>query len=93
MIASYYSCSMTISLGWNEFVQGMRFSFYPSDLETSLIKGLVFGVVIVMSGAFFGLNSQRGAKGVGAATTSAVVWASVSIFVLDYLISAILFYV
>jgi phospholipid/cholesterol/gamma-HCH transport system permease protein len=93
IIASYYSCHMTISLSWNEFVQGMRYSFYPSDLETSLIKGFVFGIVIVISGSFFGLNSQRGAKGVGTAATMAVVWASIAVFVLDYLISAILFYI
>ncbi len=93
MIASYYSCHMTIGLSWNEFVQGMRYSFYPGDLDTSLIKGFVFGIVIVTSGSFFGLNSERGAKGVGKAATQAVVWASVSVFVLDYLISAILFYI
>jgi len=92
IIASYFSCHMTIGLSWNEFVQGMRYSFYASDLETSLIKGFVCGIVIVISGSFFGLNSQRGAKGVGTAATQAVVWASVSVFILDYLISAILFY-
>jgi phospholipid/cholesterol/gamma-HCH transport system permease protein len=93
MIASYFSCHMTINLTWNEFVQGMRYSFYAGDLDTSLIKGFVFGIVIVLSGSFFGLNSQRGAKGVGTAATRAVVWASVSVFILDYLISAILFYI
>jgi phospholipid/cholesterol/gamma-HCH transport system permease protein len=93
MIMSYFSCHMTINLTWNEYVQGMRYSFYPGDLDTSLIKGLVFGIVIVISGSFFGLNSERGAKGVGKAATQAVVWASVSVFVLDYLISAILFYI
>lgn len=93
MAASFVSCHMTIDLSWNAFVQGMRFSFHLGDLEASLIKAFVFGIVIVMSGSFFGLNSQRGAKGVGTAATMAVVWASVSVFVLDYLISAILFYV
>ncbi len=93
MIASYYSCHMTIGLSWNEFVQGMRYSFYPGDLVTSLVKGFVFGIVIALSGSFFGLNSQRGAKGVGTAATQAVVWSSVSVFILDYLISATLFYI
>ncbi len=93
MVASFFSCHMTIDLSWNGFVQGMRSSFYLGDLEASLIKAFVFGIVIVMSGSYFGLNSQRGAKGVGNAATMAVVWASVSVFVLDYLISAILFYV
>ena len=93
ILSSYFSCHITINLSWNEFVQGMRYSFYVSDLETSLIKSLVFGIVLVMLGSYFGLNSQRGAKGVGTATTLAVVWASVSVFVLDYVVSAILFYV
>ncbi len=92
ILLSYVSCNMTIHITWNEFVQGMRYSFYVSDLMTSLIKSLVFGVVLISLGAYFGLNCQRGAKGVGSATTLAVVWASVSVFVLDYVISTIVFY-
>ena len=89
----YYSCHMTISLSWNAFVKGLRFSYNFKDIIISLIKAFTFGVAIVISGAFYGLNSQRGAKGVGRATTQAVVLASIMVFILSYLVSLIMFYI
>ena len=89
----YYSCHMTISLPWASFVKGLRFSYNFNDVIISLIKAFIFAIVIVISGSFFGLNSQRGAKGVGKATTQAVVWASIMVFVLDYVVSLIMFYI
>ncbi|MFA3781614.1 MlaE family ABC transporter permease [Melioribacteraceae bacterium 4301-Me] len=89
----YYSCRMTINLTWNAFVKGLRFSYNFKDIIISLIKAFTFGVAIVVSGAFYGLNSQRGAKGVGKATTQAVVLASIMVFILSYLVSLIMFYI
>ncbi|HKJ82081.1 MAG TPA: ABC transporter permease [Ignavibacteriaceae bacterium] len=88
----YYSCHMTINLSWNAFVKGLRFSYNSKDIIISLIKAFTFGIAIVISGAFYGLNSQRGAKGVGRATTQAVVLASIMVFILSYLVSLIMFY-
>ena len=89
----YYSCHMTINLSWNAFVKGLRFSYNFKDIIISLIKAFTFGIAIVISGAFYGLNSQRGAKGVGRATTQAVVLASIMVFILSYLVSLIMFYI
>lgn len=89
----YYSCNMTIHLTWNAFVKGLRFSYNFKDVIISLIKAFTFGIAIVISGAFFGLNSKRGAKGVGNATTQAVVLASIMVFILSYIVSLIMFYV
>ncbi len=90
VLASYSSSHYTIGLRWAGFVKGMRFGFHETDVYASLIKGFVFGVIIVILGAFFGLEPKRGAKGVGIATTQAVIWSSVSIIVLDYVISTAL---
>lgn len=89
----YYSCHMTISLTWYAFVKGLRYSFNFKDVIISLIKAFTFGIAIVISGAFYGLNSQRGAKGVGKATTQSVVLASIMVFILSYLVSLIMFYI
>ncbi len=89
----YYSCHMIISLSWNAFVKGLRFSFDFKDIIISLIKAFTFGIAIVLSGAYYGLNSQRGAKGVGKATTQAVVLASIMVFILSYVVSLIMFYI
>ena len=93
ILAGFFSSHFTINLSWGGFVKGMRYGFVNTDVFTSLIKSVIFGIVIVLFGAFFGLNSRHGAKGVGSATTLAVVWASVAVLGLDYVISAILFFI
>ena len=71
----------------------MHHDFVLSDVVAGLVKAFVFGIVIVAFGSYFGLNSKRGAKGVGHATTFAVVMASISILVFDYIISSIAFFI
>jgi phospholipid/cholesterol/gamma-HCH transport system permease protein len=61
------------------------------DIVSGLIKGAVFGFLIALMGAYAGLNSGRGAAGVGAATKTAVVAASVLILAANYLLTELFF--
>lgn len=61
------------------------------DVVSGLIKAAVFGFIISLMGCYQGFNSQRGAQGVGAATTNAVVAASILILVFDYLLTEAFF--
>jgi phospholipid/cholesterol/gamma-HCH transport system permease protein len=61
------------------------------DVISGLIKAAVFGFVIALMGCFNGYRSKGGAQGVGAATTAAVVSASILILALDYLLTQLLF--
>jgi phospholipid/cholesterol/gamma-HCH transport system permease protein len=54
-----------------------------SDVSTGLIKSVVFGLLIGLSGCLRGLQADRSAAGVGNATTSAVVTAILLIVVAD----------
>ncbi|AKU91289.1 MlaE family ABC transporter permease [Vulgatibacter incomptus] len=54
------------------------------DVFGGLVKAAVFGLVISLSACFKGFYAGGGAKGVGVATTQAVVMSSVLILVLDY---------
>ena len=69
-----------------------RIAWYldPTDFTHGMIKALVFGVVIATIGCYKGYHAHGGARGVGAATTQTVVLASISVFVLDYMMTAIL---
>jgi len=49
-----------------------------------------FGIVIALVGCYKGYHAKGGARGVGMATTQAVVIGSISIFVLDYILTTIL---
>ncbi|MEX5729231.1 phospholipid/cholesterol/gamma-HCH transport system permease protein [Rhodovulum iodosum] len=61
------------------------------DVTSGLIKGAVFGFLVALVGCYFGMNSGRGAQGVGRATKSAVVSASVLILAANYLLTELFF--
>ena len=61
------------------------------DVGSGLVKGAVFGFIVALMGCYFGMNSGRGAQGVGAATKAAVVSASVLILAANYLLTAVFF--
>lgn len=61
------------------------------DVGSGLVKGAVFGFIVALMGCYFGMNSGRGAQGVGGATKSAVVAASVLILAANYLLTGLFF--
>ncbi len=62
-----------------------------SDVVVSLVKAAVFGLVVALMGCYHGYRSRGGAEGVGAATTSAVVSASILILAFDYVLTELFF--
>ena len=61
------------------------------DINSGLIKAAAFGFIIALMGCYNGFNSKGGAQGVGNATTSAVVSASILILAANYLLTSLLF--
>ena len=62
-----------------------------NDVGSGLVKAAVFGFIISLMGCYHGYQSRGGAQGVGAATTNAVVSASILILVFNYLLTGIFF--
>jgi phospholipid/cholesterol/gamma-HCH transport system permease protein len=62
-----------------------------SDVAEGLTKSLVFGVLLVWIATYRGYFASGGAKGVGLATTRAVVETSVLVLALDYALTALFF--
>lgn len=58
---------------------------------SGLVKAAVFGLIIALMGCFHGYHSQGGAQGVGAATTYAVVSASILILIFNYIVTMLFF--
>lgn len=63
----------------------------PMDVISGLVKAAVFGFVVSILGCYHGYNSARGAQGVGAATTNAVVSSSILILILNFTITKVFF--
>jgi phospholipid/cholesterol/gamma-HCH transport system permease protein len=61
------------------------------DIVSSLTKGAVFGFIAALMGCYFGMQSARGAAGVGAATKGAVVAASVLILAANFILTELFF--
>lgn len=64
-----------------------------NDVATGLMKSIVFAALIAGIGCHRGLQVKRGAEGVGAATTSAVVSAIFMIVVADSVFAIVLHYI
>lgn len=62
----------------------------PEDIWEGLIKAAVFGFTVTLIACYKGFNASGGAKGVGKATTDAMVSAALSIFILDYFVGVVL---
>ncbi len=61
------------------------------DVFSGLVKAAVFGFIISLMGCYHGYQSRGGAQGVGAATTNAVVSASILILCANYFITELFF--
>ncbi len=61
------------------------------DVVSGLWKAGAFGFIVSIMGCYHGFNSARGAQGVGAATTNAVVSSSILILIFNYLITQVFF--
>lgn len=61
------------------------------DVFSGLVKAAAFGFIISLMGCYHGYHSKGGAQGVGAATTNAVVSASILILCANYVLTEMFF--
>ena len=67
---------------------GRRWIF-RNDIAASLLKSVIFGILVGLIATYQGYNSQPNAEGVSSATTSTVVIGSVVVLLSDYVITAL----
>lgn len=96
ILGGYLVGVVLLGVSGGTYFQAMYDSVVWKDLEMGIIKSLVFGLLIVWITAAKGyyLHLERsggfGAVGVSRQTTSAVVLASVTVLIWDYLITSIM---
>jgi phospholipid/cholesterol/gamma-HCH transport system permease protein len=71
------------------YLNGLESVDFPNDVAGSLVKSAVFGALVGLIATYRGYTSEPSSAGVSRATTSTVVIASVSILVVDYVITAL----
>jgi phospholipid/cholesterol/gamma-HCH transport system permease protein len=73
------------------FIDSVKSFLSLWDLTSAMLKASVFGALIAIIGSSWGLTTRGGAKGVGQSTTAAVVTALLSIFVVNFFLSLLMF--
>ena len=83
----------TERLGFNAaaYLQNTADFLTRLDIISSLAKGAVFGFIAALMGCYYGMNSDRGAMGVGRATKSSVVAAAILILAANFLLTEAFF--
>ena len=61
------------------------------DVVSSLAKGAIFGFIAALMGCYYGMNSGRGAQGVGSATKGSVEAAAVLILGANFVLTGVFF--
>ena len=60
------------------------------DIYIALIKGMVFGILIVVISCHQGLKAKQGAVGVGKGTTRAMVYSSLAILITNFFLTMLM---
>jgi phospholipid/cholesterol/gamma-HCH transport system permease protein len=69
------------------FLRQLQELVWVSDIRKGLFKATVFGFILSSIACYRGFNARGGAKGVGEATTQAVVTSLLSILIVDFFIT------
>lgn len=89
--SGYLLAVSMLRLDGGQFLSSVRDSVEWSDVSGGIQKSLVFAVLVAWLAAYYGFHARGGAKGVGVATTEAVVATSVVVLISDYVMTALLF--
>lgn len=84
--------NLVSGLTFKAYFDSVWFGINMHDLRVCIMKSIAFGFVISLISCSLGMEARDGAKGVGRATTKAVVWSFVAIVFVDLIFAAACFY-
>jgi phospholipid/cholesterol/gamma-HCH transport system permease protein len=83
IIGAFIAVNLNGEISWALYFHQVMHALSFSDVIPAIIKTFFFGFIIGLIGCFKGYNAGEGTEGVGNAANSAVVIASLLIFVID----------
>jgi phospholipid/cholesterol/gamma-HCH transport system permease protein len=87
-VIARYKLLISSSQYWADVVNALEFS----DVFGTLVKPVVFGFIIAMTGCYVGLRTSGGTEGVGRSTTRAVVSSSILVIAADFFLNNLIIY-
>jgi phospholipid/cholesterol/gamma-HCH transport system permease protein len=91
VMGGYLVSVYKLGFGPIEYINRTLQYLETQDVVSGLVKAAVFGFIVALMGCYQGYNSRGGAQGVGAATTKAVVTASILILTANYVVTELFF--
>ena len=92
IVGGAIAANVTSELTYKAYFDSVWFGLSMHDLNVCVLKSISFGFAISLISCCCGMAAKDGAKGVGIATTKAVVWSFVAIVIIDLIFAAAFFY-
>ena len=89
--AGYLVATGMFNVNPEVYQESVRTNLVMKDVVIGLIKSFIFGFLLSLICTYKGMTTRGGARDLGQATTKAVVYACVTIFVADYILGALMF--
>lgn len=83
MFLSYFELNIRPEYYFHEAITALKLQ----DFMVGLCKTFVFGLIIAVTGCYYGLKTEGGTQGVGLSTTRAVVTSCILIVVFDFILT------
>jgi len=83
MVLSYYELNITTGFFFHNAIVALR----TSDFIVGVGKTIFFGLIIAITGCYYGLTTTGGTQGVGQSTTRSVVTACILITISDFILT------
>ncbi len=86
----YFICTVILNLSPEDYINSITSYVELKDITGGLIKAAAFGFILTSIGTYKGFYTVGGARGVGIATTQAVVTSSIIILISNYFLTKFL---
>jgi phospholipid/cholesterol/gamma-HCH transport system permease protein len=93
LLGGFFVGSFVLGLGTSEYLRQTESALAMRHIYIGLVKGALFGLVVSLTGCYYGLRAGRSAAAVGDATTRAVVAGVVMVVVVDAAVTVLLHFV
>ena len=92
VLAGGFASNLASGLSYRAYFDSVWYGIYIYDIKVNILKAITYGFFISLISCTFGYNAKGGAKGVGTATTRAVVWSFVAIVIWDMIYAMCFFF-
>ena len=87
VLGGMYLSAVELNIHPDFYYQNSIVALRTTDFVLGVGKTIIFGLLIALTGCYYGLTTRGGTQGVGQSTTRAVVTSSILITICDFLLT------